>query len=314
MYFTPYRGDSDRERMLALVRESPVGNVHVIDLPYRLCSWAFESPTNIGLWQDDGGHLLAWAVLQSPFWMIDYAIHPQAPPSSLSTILQWADHQAHSLVSSPFGRPAWFVPVPDGMVDVEHALEAIGFAGQTVVENPWSMVTMVLDQSVALPPCPVRSPYRLRPLQGEAEVATYVALHRTVFESTNMTEDWRRRTLHHQSHDPNLDLVIEDPAGDVVAFCIGWLATLPESPTNPTPTIVGQIEPIGVREDARRHGLAWPILVEMIHRLRALGAQNIYVQTDNYRDRAFAFYQSVGFRVCERINIFRKDYAVESPT
>jgi ribosomal protein S18 acetylase RimI-like enzyme len=314
MHLTPYCGDIDRERMLELVRENPYGHVHVIDLPYRLCSWAFENPTNIGLWQGEDDRLLAWAVLQPPFWTIDYAIHPHAPPSSLAIILQWVDRQAQSLLHSTFGRPAWFVPVLEGMVDVERTLQAAGFTEQTNVENPWSMVTMVLEQTVALPPCPIKSGYRLRPLQGEAEVAAYVALHRDVFDSENMTEEWRRRTLNYHAHNAALDLVIEDSAGALVAFCIGWLATLPESLANAMPTIVGQIEPIGVREDARRHGIAWSILAEMIQRMRVLGAQEIYVQTDSYRDRTFAFYQSAGFRVCERINIFRKDYAAENPT
>lgn len=189
-------------------------------------------------------------------------------------------------------------------------LEAKGFASQEAGENSWSQVILRLDATVTLPLCPVKEGFRLRALRGEAEVPAYVALHRAVFESTNMTEGWRRETLHHPSYRPELDLIIEDSAGDLAAFCIAWLAVLPSAFGN-RPSIQGQIEPIGVRENCRSHGLAWPILAEAVRRLRDLGAETIWVQTDNYRDRAYVFYQSAGFHAAEHIIVYRKDYAPE---
>ena len=76
---TQYCGEADRARMLSLVQAHPAENIHVIDLPYRLCSWALDSPANVALWESEQGELLAWAVLQSPFWSLDYALHPAAP-------------------------------------------------------------------------------------------------------------------------------------------------------------------------------------------------------------------------------------------
>ena len=47
-----YGGDADKTEMVALARAFPAEHTHVIDLPYRLSSWAFDFPENVGLWVD----------------------------------------------------------------------------------------------------------------------------------------------------------------------------------------------------------------------------------------------------------------------
>jgi len=66
----PYR-TGETERMIALARADASASFHVLDLPYRLASWALDEPRNAALWEDEHGHLVAWAVLQTPFWAID---------------------------------------------------------------------------------------------------------------------------------------------------------------------------------------------------------------------------------------------------
>lgn len=308
MRFTPYNGLEDRDRMLKLVLDNPAHHPHVIDLPYRLCSWAFEDPSNIGLWEDDRGALLGWVVMQAPFWTIDLATRHHAPPETLRVPLSWAEEKAHASLGTPYGRPSWFVSVPEADDAVRNALEEADFTSQDSDTDSGSQVSMGLNAEIRLPPCPVKPGFRLRSLTGEGDVPAYVALHREVFGTTNMTESWRLRTLLHPAYRSDLDLVIEDQEGAMVAFCVGWLATLPGSGSDGSPTICGQIEPIGVIEHGRRHGLAWSIIVEVIRRMRDMGAEMIYVHTDNNRDRALAFYQAVGFQIKERILMYRKDY------
>ena len=50
-------------------------------------------------------------------------------------------------------------------------------------------------------------------------------------------------------------------------------------------------------------------LTEGLRRLHAHGAQNIYVETDSFRNTAFALYESVGFEVIQDVLVYRKDYA-----
>ena len=300
MIETPYRGEADRARMLALVRAQPVENIHVVDQPYRLCSWAFDSPANVALWEDERGGLLAWAVLQSPFWSLDYALHSAAPPTAHATVLAWADARAGQLVNTPFGREAWFAAALDWQAERRRELTGAGFVAQDGGEEAWTQVLFRRDGGLPVPPATPRPGFAVRPLRGAAEVAAYVALHREVFGTSNMTEAWRQRTLDAPGHRPEFDLVATNAAGELVGFAIGWWWDGPDGP-------VAQVEPFGVRADARRYGVAWALMFELLRRLGAAGAAEVRVMTDNYRDAAYAFYQACDFQIVGNVIMYRRD-------
>jgi hypothetical protein len=123
----------------------------VADLPYRLCSWAFDYPENVGLWVDAQGQLLAWAVMQTPFWTIDYACHPGAGRNLHQQILAWGDGRARQILDTPSGHPAWFVNVFADQAGRIRDLAQARFASQADVgEDSWSKVFM--HRSVEVPP------------------------------------------------------------------------------------------------------------------------------------------------------------------
>jgi mycothiol synthase len=297
-----FAGNTDLPKMTDLVRKFPKGNLHIIDLPYRLCSWSFDYPENIRIWHDGSGQLLAWAVLQVPFWTIDYACYPDFRHTLHPQILKWADAQSHKIVTTPGGHPAWYVSVPSNQEDQIRDLEQAGFASQeNVGENSWSQVlmehSMHLSDGVSLP-----DGFHIRRLNSAREVDAYVELHRAVFESKNMTVAWRGRTLQRPEYIPDLDLVAVAPNGQLAAFCICWLGK------DANGQIAGQIEPFGVRAEFRKLGLGGAILSEGLKQLKARGAQRSYVQTESHRNAAFRLYESVGFRVAQKILMYRKDY------
>lgn len=303
-----YGGVHDQQRMMALVYTEPKDNFHLVDLPYRFSSWAFDEPDNIGLWEDEEGNLLAWAVLQTPFWAVDYAYHPAAPALSPAQILAWADQQARANLDSAYGRPMWFVNVFDWQTARQRELAAHGFFSVADCgEDSWTKVLLQHQRNHLPAHTPLPDGYTLRPLAGTQEVDAYVALHRAVFESESMTHAWRARTLQHPAYQPDLDLVIEDPAGQLAAFCIGWFS---QNGIDGQPS--GQIEPMGVRADLRGQGLGHAILNEAVRRLYAKGADQVVVETDNYRNAAFALYEAAGFQVAETVLVFRKDYMTQA--
>jgi mycothiol synthase len=310
----PYQAETDKLLMAALARQYASEHLHGIDLPYRLSSWALDEPKNARLWFDSAGNLLAWAVLQTPFWTIDY-VCPSLESDLHREILAWADEGARQVLDTPYGHPAWFVNVFSDQAERAHDLESSGFSCQADVgDDSWSKVWMRT---------PLFSPHRrsqepgesgsdrrrwgdrggppgfiLRPLAGEAEVEAYVELHRAIFETKNMTAEWRARTLQHPAYRPDLDIVVAAPDGRLAAFCIGWL-----DGTH------GQIEPLGCHADFRRYALGRLALAEVLRRLQAAGASEIYVETDNYRNTALALYEHMGFEVIRDVWVYRKDYA-----
>lgn len=298
-----FRGQADWAQMTAAVHARPSEHLHLADLPYRLCSWAFDDPANCAIWEDDRGQLRAWAVLQSPFWTIDYAMHPIAPPETIYAILDWADRRVQAAQHTPFARPAWFINSFAGHHHRE-ILEAAGFHSQADVgEDSWTKVLFQRDASITAGPAPLPAGFRIRPLDGRAEVEAYVALHRAVFQSESMTSGWRQRTLAHPAYLPTLDLVLTDSENRLAGFCIGWFTA-----DGPNQQPCGQIEPIGVREDLRGHGLGRALLSECLAQLAAAGANSVLVETDNYRDAAFKLYTAIGFRIARDVVVYRKDY------
>lgn len=297
-----YVGAIDLQQMMALAHLLPADNLHIVDQPYRFSSWALDEPDNAQLWLDEQGNIVAWVVMQTPFWSIDYACHPSVSDEVHPQLLAWADQRARQLVGSDFGRPMWFVNV---FVEQERRmrdLEAAGFYSVADVgENSWTKVLM--QQSARTVPSSHTLPagFAIRPLAGLSEVAAYVDLHQTVFESKSMRVAWRTRTLQQSAYRPALDLVVVAPNGRLAAFCVCWLH-------RGTDGNRGQIEPMGVHPDFRSLGLGRAILAEGLRRLYAQGAQEVFVETDNYRDAAFALYESVGFQVARDVLVYRKDY------
>jgi ribosomal protein S18 acetylase RimI-like enzyme len=278
-----FSGEDDIQAMIALSRLASSEDLHVTDLPYRLSSWAMDRPDNVGLWTDAEGRLLAWAVMQTPFWAIDYACHPHAESSLHRNILAWADRRAHALLDTLYGRPAWFVNVFAHQTEWISDLEAAGFASQADVRNDsWSKVLMLRPKGASLPATARPEGFTIRPLAGEAEVEAYVALHRAIFGSENMTVAWRTHTLRQPGYRPDLDLVAVAPDGRLAAFCVCWLDPDSGAPAR------GQIEPLGVGADFRNPGLGRAILTEGLRRLYLHGAGAVYVETDLDRNAASA--------------------------
>ena len=303
VWFRAFNGPGDLAAMAALARSEAVETLHVVDLPYRFSSWAMDNPDGIGLWVDEREHLVGWAVMQTPFWSIDYVFDRNAGAALHTQIIQWAGDCAVRLLGTDYGRPIWFINVFADQTRRIDELESLGFASQADVgENSWTKVLMRRDANAA-EECSMPDGFLIRPLAGAVEVDAYVALHRAVFNSTSMTASWRARTLKQPGYTPELDLVAVAPDGRLAGFCVCWLGRLPSGEA------VGQIEPLGVHEDFRAMGLGRAILSAGLRRLIQHGATSILVETDNYRDEAYKLYESAGFRLHKDVLVFRKDFA-----
>ncbi len=286
--------------MIALAQQFPEEHLHSTDLPYRLSSWALDEPENARLWFDARGALAAWCVLQPPFWTLDFCFHPAHERALIADMLAWTDDRARSPVGVQPPRPCWFAMIFARQRERIAALEAAGYADQgDVGEDSWSKVWLRRDGQATVPGHLPPAGFRARALAGPGEVDAYVALHQEVFESKNMTAEWRARTLRQPLYRPELDVVIEAPDGRLAAFCVCWLSA---------DGLRGQVEPLGCRAEYRRYALGRVALCEGLRRLQSLGARDVFVETDNYRNTAYALYQNVGFALLEDVRVLRKDF------
>ena len=263
------------------------GQLHAIDLPYRLTSGTLDTPENAAIWVDSLGLVCAWAIFQPVFWTIDVG----GDSGVLPNILRWTEQRAQKL-----GRSCWFIEALDSDTEKLATLEAAGYLSQTEVStNPWFKLRMMRScsrQNIAPP-----IGYRIRSLNGVHEVDAYVALHRHAFESEAMTTQWRNAILKHPAYHPELDLVAEDSEGQLVGFCIGWFAAG-----------FGHLEPMGVHKNHRRYGLGTALIAELLRRLEGLGATHCLVEPECGPSPAVALYETMGFRIEQRIHLCRRDF------
>jgi hypothetical protein len=293
-----FAGNADLRAITGLVEALPEQNLHVVDLPYRLCWWGLDELGNVGLWFNAEDERRAWVVMQTPFWCVDIVLHPDEQ-GLYSRLLAWAEQRAAALVNGPYSRPAWYVHVPAGPARQTTRLpelEAVGFASQAEVsESPWSIVLMQ-HSGRPLPESKNQAGFAIRPLAGQAEVEGYVACHQAAFQSATCAPvgahaRWRSR------------LTSRAWTWWRLRRWAGW-------PGFASPGSTGRAA------RSSRWGYTRNIAAAAWagHRSRRVsgsqgrGAGRIFVATDYFREAACVLCESVDFRVIEPVWVYRKDW------
>ncbi|MEO8883799.1 MAG: N-acetyltransferase [Devosia sp.] len=282
-----YRGKPDLAEVLRLAAADPASHIHLVDLPYRLCSWGLDDSRNVGVWADGDGHMIGFAVVQPPFQTLDMTIqrHPENA-ELIDTIVRWALQRFRDLAKEETAdRQSLYISVPQNEILIEQ-LERHGFS-----REPWFFVhqhMMLEDLTLHR----ASTGYDIRSLKGIDEVEAYVELHRAAFGSKNMTAEWRRRMLQHELYVPELDLVAVASDGTLAGFCICWIDGDRKQ---------GQIEPLGVHPNHQRAGLGVALVCEAVGRLRRLGAKSAGVYSYSVDDAAQATYRAAGFKQLQNI-------------
>jgi mycothiol synthase len=139
--------------------------------------------------------------------------------------------------------------------------------------------------------------YTLRHVEGEADLEQRVAVHRDAFAPSRMTVDKYRRVTQFPTYRPQLDVVAVAPDGTFAAFCIAWYDEANK---------IAMFEPVGCHSGHRRRGLATAVMREGMRRLRALGAERVYVNRWGSSAANRQFYESLGFREIGRNYAWKK--------
>ena len=94
-------------------------------------------------------------------------------------------------------------------------------------------------------PAPLPHGFRCRTVEP-ADVAERVAIHRDVWAPSRVTESSYRNVMAEWPYRSSLDCVVEAPDGRFAGYCLMW----PDDENR-----VGELEPVGVREEFRRLGV-----------------------------------------------------------
>lgn len=245
---------------------------------------------------------------------LDFTIDPdhRGRPSLLRELVAWLDDRQAALGGGGPGRLGGLdmdAVAPTDPMALQSAtiysveadlvthgqLRSLGFQPVIDEARAFNHFTRELDGREPQPSIP--GGYELRTIETEDDIAGRVACGIAAFPgSTNTVEKYRfcRSTPLYR---PSLDTVIVAPDGSVAAFALGWFDGLSGSV---------ELEPVGVRPDHWRRGLASAACLTTLRAARALGARQALVGSDVSNPPANALYASLGFTIATRVVPYRR--------
>jgi ribosomal protein S18 acetylase RimI-like enzyme len=143
-------------------------------------------------------------------------------------------------------------------------LKAAGFYEDGHVENVRIYPLEQYDFSYDLKPG-----FKLMSFVDYGNYQSTVNLVRNAFTNPNFSEARLRSTQSTPSYLPQLHLVVVNPQGEAVGYCMGWVQE-----SDPT---FGYIEPMGTHTDYRKNGFGKALAKECFKRLANLGVKTAWV-------------------------------------
>jgi ribosomal protein S18 acetylase RimI-like enzyme len=159
-------------------------------------------------------------------------------------------------------------------------LIAAGFYEDGHVENVRIYPLGQYDFSYALKPG-----FKLLAFSDYGNYESRVKLAQNAFNNPSYSEARYRSLQSSPSYQAELDLVIVNPQGESVAYCMGWIEE-----NNPKS---GYIEPMGVHSDYRRNGLGTALAKACFKRLGNMGVERVWIASHAEPDVSNLLYDSL---------------------
>jgi ribosomal protein S18 acetylase RimI-like enzyme len=230
-----------------------------------------EDEWTIRVWRD-GDRVVAWSWLKDDRGLLEFDFRRDR--------LDLLDE----ILAEPDARTA--VAFEDD-ADVRVALERHGFTepdqGNVNRQGPL-MHFLALDLPEAPAPPRVPQGFHCRSVEP-ADLAERVAIHRDVWAPSRVTESSFADVQASWPYRRSLDCVVEAPDGRFAAYALLW----PDDENR-----VGELEPVGVRDEFRRRGLGAAVCTFALRRWYEEGGRRAIVYC--VTDAACGLYESLGFR------------------
>jgi mycothiol synthase len=262
----------------------------VVDLQESMSRPSIRETTR--LWMGHSGDLAAFAFVLAPYNNLVFEIAPEAGKDIEEDLISWGIHSADRSMGSLDTSCR-----DDDLLRIT-LLKRNGFI--RMEEN-----TLRLARSLAepIPPSSLPEGFTIRSTAGESEVDSIVALHRSAFETSNMTREERLAIMRAPEYDPALDLLVIAPDGRFAGYCT---CSISSAENKLSGIKVGHTDPVAVHPDFRRVGLAGALLLKGMQLLKERGMELAMLGTssDNLPMQKAA--QAAGFRVYSKRIWFSK--------
>ena len=230
-----------------------------------------EAEWKIRIWQD-GGRTVAWSWLKGDRGLLELDVRRDR--------LDLLDE----ILADPDARTTGAF---EDDTEVREALERHGFAPDTdagLTRQGSVMHFLARDLPDAPEVPPLSEGFRFRTME-DADLAQRVAIHQDVWAPSRVTESSFANVQASWPYRASLDCVVEAPDGRFAAYCLLW----PDDENG-----VGELEPVGVREEFRRRGLGAAVCTFALRRWHEEGGRQAVVYCVS--QEACGLYESIGFR------------------
>jgi ribosomal protein S18 acetylase RimI-like enzyme len=175
-------------------------------------------------------------------------------------------------------------------------LERHGYVRGSPVEV---YMTQALDREIELPS--LADGYRIRRFDPQGDLIQRSGVQVDAFAGLSEPDDWsientRRFIRWYQGRD-DVDLVVESATGEIASFAVFLVDSV---------TGLGELDPVGTRSAHQRRGLSKAVLLSGLNYLKGNGLHSAVVRTGVENVAAIRSYQSVGFRVVDRLFRYTK--------
>jgi len=230
-----------------------------------------EDEWTIRVWRD-GDRTVAWSWLKGDRGLLEFDVRRDRL-DLLDEIL--ADPDARSTGAMQDDAETREALLRNGFTEDD----AAGLTRQGSVMN-----FLARDLPDAPEPPALPDGFRYRTVEP-GDLAERVAIHRDVWAPSRVTESSFANVQAAWPYRASLDCIVEAPGGRFAAYCLLW----PDDENG-----VGELEPVGVRDEFRRRGLAAAVCTYALSRWHEEGGRQTIVYCVS--DAACGLYESLGFR------------------
>lgn len=263
----------------------PRVDMHVGDVAWGLTS-RDGLPLDALVWLDDAdGSLAGWSWVDPGDELLFHLGAAHRDGVLLGAILEWFGTDTRG------GRASVWAMTSDTA-----AMELLESTGYRPGEHALVYLHRTLAEAVHHHPVP--DGYTAAHVETDADLAGRVAVHRAAFAPSRVTEDTFRQVRATPPYRPDLDVVLKNDEGTIVATCLCWYDEGSRS---------AELEPVSVLPDLAGRGLGRAVCAEALRRLRDAGAEQVVVYGAIGNDRAIRLYERLDFTPIDRAAAFVRE-------
>ncbi|NEQ54394.1 MAG: GNAT family N-acetyltransferase [Leptolyngbya sp. SIO3F4] len=286
--------------------------ISITDVREDYANPRFDITRDLQLWRDGNGELVAIA----EFWhspqpeqtevlgSFYFDVHPHVRGDGLEdSAMAWAEQRLRETGQDLSLPLVLHTGCRDKLTEHRKLLARFGFTP----ERYFFQLKRSLQEEIL--ELPVPAGWKVRTVDAKSDAEVWVEMFNQSFvdhwNHTPMTVEEFHYYSSFSDHNPDLDLVLETPEGNLVTFCYSSIDTERNERLGQKE---GHVCLLGTRRGYRRQGLARALLTEGLKLLKTMGMETATIGVDGQNPSgAVALYKSVGFTEDFRSTVYRKE-------